>query len=364
MTFSLSGFYGFENRRSMKARFYLYFVVSSLIILALAGCAEGGPEPSPVSPTVQPPSSPTIVASPSPNPTATSTPLPLGILLAPPDADPGLAAELSAWLLVKGGETGLDFQVRETLSENDFQADDIQWVVALPPVSNLVDLAVSAPETKFLAVGFSDLEAAANLSVILSETTDLDQQGFIAGYIAAMITPDWRVGVISLTNDPVRASARAGFIAGAKYFCGLCRPKSPPYFEYPLFVEYPPGASSAEWQTAADILLDKGVETIYLVPGAGDDALFQYLAQSDVKLIGGESEAPAVIADQWVVSLRFDTMQTVQDYWPDFMAGMDGESIQIPLTLADPNPDLLSLGRQHNAEKILAEILAGYIETQ
>ncbi|MEA2007547.1 MAG: hypothetical protein U9O54_00325, partial [Chloroflexota bacterium] len=119
-----------------------------------------------------------------------------------------------------------------------------------------------------------------------------------------------------------------------------------------------------QWQSAANILLLKGVETIYLVPGVGDEALFQYLAQADVKVIGGKTEIPEIIRDQWVVSLRFDLMRTVQGYWPDFIAGADGDAIQVPLTLENPNPALFSLGRQRMAEEMLEEILAGYIETQ
>ena len=352
-----------EKRRSMTVRLYRFFLVGSFIILALAGCAEGSAEPSPVLPTAQPSSSPITVATLSPSPIASTALPPLGILLAPPGADPDLEMELSPLLLLWAEEAGLRFQVRETLSIEDFQVDDIQWVVALSPVSNLADLTSSVPGTKFLAVGFSDLEVAANLSVILPETTNFDQQGFMAGYIAAMITPDWRVGVISLADDLARASAKAGFIAGAKYFCGLCRPEYPPFVEYPLFVELSSESSSAEWQAAADILLDKGVETIYLIPGAGDEALLQYLAQSQVKLIGGDNDVQEAIRDQWVVSLNFDFLQTIQDNLPDFMAGMDGKNIQVPLTLTDPNSDLLSIGRQRMAEKLLTEILAGYIET-
>ncbi len=349
----------------MKFRSRLY-LASILIAWLIAGCAPP-PSPPPAPPTAEP-SSPTATsapapASPSPNPTASFAP-PLGVFLSPPDAAPGLAAELQPLVSTWAEESGLRFQIRETLSENDFAVEDIRWVVALSPVSNLAGLASSAPKTRFLAVGIPNLEAAANLSVILPGTGYSDQQGFMAGYIAAMITPDWRVGVISLAEDAAGAAAREGFITGAIYFCGLCRQESPPYFDYPLFVELNSEASSSQWQSAANILLTKGVETIYIVPGAGDEELLQYLAQADVKLIGGGDEVTGAIADQWVVSLRFDLTQAVQEHWPDFVAGMDGVSIQVPLTLADPNPDLLSQGRQRLAEKILEEVLAGYIETQ
>ncbi|OQY31299.1 MAG: hypothetical protein B6I38_06035, partial [Anaerolineaceae bacterium 4572_5.1] len=86
--------------------------------------------------------------------------------------------------------------------------------------------------------------------------------------------------------------------------------------------------------------------------------------QSDVELIGDWTELPDAVAEHWVVSLRFDTLQTIQEHWSDFVSGVDGVSIQVPLTLSDPNPELLSPGRQHLAEKILEDVLAGYIESR
>lgn len=351
----------------MKFRLRLY-IISVLLVWLVGSCTTSTSQPTEIPPTVASPS-PTGMdestpVSISPNPTDTPELPPLGILLVSPNAEPVLVEELRLLASAWAEDTGLRFQVREALSENDFAADDIRWVVAIAPAVDLADLALNAPETRFLAVGGSGLEASSNLSVILSEAANASQQGFMAGYIAALITPDWRVGVVSLAENEAGAAARDGFIAGAIYFCGLCRQESPPYFDYPLFVELTAEASSSQWQSAANILLTKGVETIYIVPGAGDEALLQYLAQSDVELIGDWTELPDAVAEHWVVSLRFDTLQTIQEHWSDFVSGVDGVSIQVPLTLSDPNPELLSPGRQHLAEKILEDVLAGYIESR
>lgn len=348
----------------MRSKLFFHFFVAIFIVLIFFGCSTSAPEISPVSPTVQTTSSPTVEVLPSPNPTATNTPMPLGVLLAPPEVDTDLARDMQALTSSWAEENGLRFQVRETLSENDFQVNEVQWVVALPPFNNLASLVSSAPTTKFLAVGFSDLEETVNLSVVSPATENLDQQGFLAGYIAAIITPDWRVGVISLAEDASGKAAREGFFAGARYFCGLCRPQYPPFFDYPLFVELPSDASASQWQSAADILLLKGVETIYIVSGAGDEALLLYLVEADVNLLGGNVEMPKEIADHWIASLHFDLDQAIQEYWPSFIAATAGERIQVPLTITNPNPELLSPGRQRIVEDMLEEILSGYIETQ
>jgi hypothetical protein len=100
--------------------------------------------------------------------------------------------------------------------------------------------------------------------------------------------------VISVSDTAEGIAARTGFINGVVYFCGTCRQIYPPFFDsqnqliqYPLFVELPSGAAENEWEAAADSLLSRSVDTIYVAPGAGGESLLSYLAQAGVKLVGG-----------------------------------------------------------------------------
>ena len=98
-------------------------------------------------------------------------------------------------------ELDLRFQVLTNLTEADFEREEYQIVVVLSPYPDLQALAESAPETKFLAIGFNEIEPTANLSVLRSGGGDFDLQGFAAGYIAAMITTDWRVVALSVRDN-------------------------------------------------------------------------------------------------------------------------------------------------------------------
>lgn len=329
-----------------------------LIVLLLAECSAAGSVPNPTeSFTAASPTSPpteTFV------PTETTLP-PVGILLASAEADPELVDALQNSLSQSIPEAGLRFQVRPSLSPEIILAEDIHWVIALPPAPGLGDLIESSPEVRFLTVGVEGLESAPNLSMIGAEGARLDQQGFIAGYMAALITPDWRVGVISVADSEAGQLARRSFITGAKFYCGFCSPTYPPFFEYPLYFQLDASADAVEWQAAADFLLQRGVSTFYVVPGAGDDALLGYLAQSGANLIGGETP-PENVRENWVATLDFSALEAFYFFWPEFVAGVDGQSVTVPITISDVNSSLLSSGKQRFVEEVLVDVQAGFIE--
>ena len=293
-------------------------------------------------------------------PTATALP-PVGVLLSPPEANPQIVEILQNELSQSIVEVGMRFQVRQTLSSEVIAEEDIQWVIALPPVPDFAALVASSPETRFLAVGVGDLEPAPNLTSIGSGGDRFDQQGFLAGYLAAMLTPDWRVGVISIADSEAGQSARKSFITGAKYFCGFCSPAYPPFYEYPLYVQLNQGASIDEWLAAADFLLQRGVTTVYAGPGVGDDTLLNYLAQSGVQLIGGELPTND-LQDTWVATLGFSSLDAFYSIWPDFAAGIDGQNVSVPISISNINANILSPGKQRLLEEVLVMVQRNEIE--
>jgi basic membrane lipoprotein Med (substrate-binding protein (PBP1-ABC) superfamily) len=235
-------------------------------------------------------------------------------------------------------------------------------VIALPPDPGLANLAASAPGTQFLAVGISGLNSSGNLSVIASDGTRPDQLGFLAGYIAAVITDDWRVGVISSGDTLAGKAAQQSFMNGAVYFCGLCRPAHPPFYQYPLFAELPVGASQADQQGAADYMIDHAAKTVYVAAGAGDDFLLEYLAKADIHIIGNQTP-PAGVVDHWVASVHTDLLAAVQGALPKLMNDEGGLDLKMPLVISDQNEALFSPGRQNLVKETLDNLEAGYIDT-
>ena len=189
-----------------------------------------------------------------------------------------------------------------------------------------------------------------------------DQQGFIAGVIAALITSDWRVGVLGPGDSAEARAARLGFLNGAVYFCGLCLPYHGPSVDYPLYQELPSGASVQEAQLAVQALSDQAVKTIYLPAGVLTAELVPILAQLKANLIGSGAP-PAELAPQWAVTIQSDPLPGILEVLPLLLAGQGGHTRELALLLSDVNPDLLSEGRQARAQEILADLLDGYIDT-
>lgn len=329
-------------------------------MLALSACNSSRPTLSPTPPAATDAAAP-FTETPLP-PQATSTP-PANkvVLLAPAGADPALALNVQQVVAELAAQDGLAFETLAEITQLDLDPE-ILLMVLIPPDSGTANLAAANPQVQFLTVGMDAAQTGPNLSSIEAQASRIDQQGFLAGYLAAIITPNWRVGVISRADTTEGKAARSGFINGAIFFCGLCRPAYPPFVQYPLYAELAGGAGQAEQQAAADILLANAVQTVYLAPGAGDAFLTEYLVQAGVNLIGGETPTDPLRAS-WVATIRADQAQAIRQVWSKLLSGAGSFSESASLTLTDVNPALLSPGRQRLVENMLADLLAGYVDT-
>ena len=343
-------------------RLVLIFFLSSTL---LAACNSTAPEPSPPSPVSSAAGS-TATETQQPTetltqpPSATSPPSRV-VLVVPPAADPAQSDALQSALAELSAAESLEFEVQPALAPGNL-TPALRLVVVLAPDPGLVSLAGAAPDVQFLGIGIPGLAPATNLSLIGSQGMSPDQQGFLAGYLAAVVTPEWRTAVMSIGDTPSGMAARQGFLNGVVFFCGLCRQTYPPFYTYPMYVELPGGASPAEWQAAADVLKDKFVQTVYLAPGAGDETLMTSLAEAGLQLIGSQTP-PAAMQAAWIASVGPDYITPLQTIWPDLMKGEGGADLPAGLAVSDINPELLSPGRQRLVEELIQELQSGFIDT-
>lgn len=297
----------------------------------------------------------------APTPTATAIPGRV-VLLAPPEADPALSATIEPILADLAGQAGLDFEVRSVLDVADFDPG-LRLVATLPPSVDLAAMSAANPSVQFLALGEgTDLQPSQNLTLIAPQGERPDQQGFLAGYLAAVITSDWRIGVISPVDTTAGLAVQNGYMNGMVFYCGLCRPAYPPFYEYPLLAGAAASAGEAEWQAAADALIANAVETVFVPAGVGGEALLRYLAQAELKIIGG-IEPPVDIQMQWVATITMDWEGMIREVWPDLINGVGGRSIPARLQLAHRNETLFSVGRQQFIERMMDDLAAGFVDS-
>jgi hypothetical protein len=331
------------------------------ITLALTGCAglptPGEPTALPVEATTPP--EPTIAPD---EPTAVPTSLPpLVVLLSPDNADPRYVEAVTPLVSELAPANGFRWQVRPSLSAADFEFDDIRYVIALPPSEGVNELVLLAPDTQFLAVENPGLADAPNLIKVGGAAGSPDQQAFMGGYIGALITTDWRIGMITIEGEN-ETNEFVAFENGMRFFCGLCRPLSPPFYEYPLLASLPADAPDSDWQAVGDFMVDRQVGAVYISPGAGGENLLRHLSQFNIGIIGGV-QPPESISEKWIASIRADPLAAFVDFVPRLFTGEAGSEASLSMGLVDVNATLLSVGKQRLVTQILDDVQNGFIST-
>lgn len=359
---------------------YRYFLVLTIffISLLLVSCGIGNDHSGSTDTPTQdpdltslPPPAETIVPQDTITVTPQVSPFPdaVAVILLTPDlsADPQPFETIRSTLEGLAAAEGLNFEVRSTLDPSQLEAG-VRLVVALPPDPGLENMAASAQHVQFLAVGIPGLGTSSNLSVIPAWEETIDRVSFLAGYIAAVVTPEWRVGVIAPDDSRAGLAARQGFLSGAIFFCGLCQQTYPPHYyqgtilRYPLYSNAPSGSGESAWKAAADDLIARSVNTVYVAPGVGDESMLSYLVDEGIRLIG-TGPPPQEVRDHWITSVRADYAGALSESWPRLLAGEGGFTQSVPVALEDVNLDLFSPGRQILAKNLLPDLLGGLIDT-
>ena len=327
------------------------------IILALLAACAGHATPTA---TPEP-------ATATPNPTASPTALmPLTILVIPADMAQKDKDNSQTLIYNLTQANGMRFQVLNTLSAEDLAlaGPALKVVITFPPDPGLAALTAAAPDVQFLAVGIPDLATASNLSSLGANGFPLDQQAFLAGYIAGMVAPEWKVGILSQKDNPGGDAAVTAFTNGFVFFCGSCRdPLFPqPSGIYPVVVRIPTDAKPAEYTAYADLLVQNVVKVAYVYPEVATSDLLGYMSQKNLLLVGQSLPSEAV-RPNWIASIQPDEITAIKNIFPDLIAGKGGQVVPTPLILADVNPDLLGAGKLRLAQDVLDGLQNGTIAT-
>jgi len=335
-----------------RKSFFLLYLLTLLTSCALPGGATPGPE----------------VARSTPSPTAAPTlpSTPLTILVVPTGMPRAESDQYQTLVYNLAQANGMRFQVRNVLTPSDlaFEGTALKVVIFLPPDPGLASLAAAAPGVQFLAVGIPDLTTAPNLSSAGAAGLPVDQQAFLAGYIAGMVAPEWKVGVLYQKDTTGGEAARDAFANGFSFYCGACRN---PYFTgpvgiYPILVGIPTDTPERDYNGHADLLIRNIVKAAYVYPEIATPDLLSYMAQNGMLLIGQTLPSEGVRSN-WVASIQPDLTSALQRIFPDLVAGKGGQVAPTPLFLTDVNPALLSDAKLRLVQDVLNGLQNGTIGT-
>jgi hypothetical protein len=335
----------------VRPRFIILLVAIAITLSACGGArgAEGGTStPHPTDTPILPP---TLTATPT---------VPLAILIVPADLDTEASNLYQKTVYDLTQASGYRFQVRNELNPTDLDPG-LKVVIALPPDPGIAALAATAPDVQFLAINIPEVSAGGNISV-LGNNSQTDIAAFLAGYTAALITDDYRIGMLMPKDNPDALRALNAYATGMAYYCGTCRPLYFYNWTYPQYLEIGADEDKANYNAYADILmLQYKVQTIYLYPEIVTPDLETYIGTTGASMIGTVS--PEQRPAGWVMTIQPDIIKAIQNAWPDLIAGKGGVTVQSPLGLADIDPTLLTPGKQRLVEQTLDDLQAGLINT-
>lgn len=331
----------------------LTFTLLSLILIAiLVACGQSAPDATPT-----PIPTDTLI----PTATFTATPsTPLAILVMPSDLDPAIYDLYQTTVYDLAQQAGFRFQVRNTLTELDLEPG-LRVVIALPPDPGpgIATLAAAAPQAQFLAINIPDVTAGGNISV-LANNVQTDIVAFMAGYVGAMITDDYRIGMIYPDGNADALNALDAFTNGKTYYCGTCRPFYFLPYDFPQSIPIPDTEPPENYGGYAVYLIQqREVDFIFVYPEIATTELLDYIGSAGAVQVGRSPEGGIPL--YWAASLSPDVIGAIQAAWPNLVAGQGGQAVQSPLGLKDVDPDLLSPAKQAEAEQVLADLLAGRI---
>jgi hypothetical protein len=332
----------------------VFLLILFTLLVACGGRATTTPITAPASATLSP------IASPTP------TSMPLAILILPADMAQKDKDSYQTLIYNLTQASGMRFQVLNTLTDNDLTlaGPSLKVVITFPPDPGLAGLTAAAPGVQFLAVDIPNLATAANLSSIGGSGFPVDQQAFLAGYIAGLVAPEWKVGILSQKDNPDGDTAVTAFTNGFVYYCGSCRnPLFPqPAGIYPVVVRIPSDAATNTYNAYADLLIQNAVKVAYIFPAVATSDLLSYMSQNSLMLIG-QSMPNDTVQPQWIASIQPDEITAIKNIFPDLAAGKGGKVVPTPLVLTDVNSSLLGAGKLRLAQSVLDGLQNGTIGT-
>ena len=296
-------------------------------------------------------------------PTATPLPANRAVLIISPNDNAETATQAQNLLAELAASSGLEFETRQDITSETLSAD-VKVLVFLHHPDNLGTLAAGAPSTQFVAISDLDWNPPANVTLIHEDTTGT---AFLAGYVAAITAPNFRVGALLAAED---IQMNTAFKNGVNYYCGICSSSINPLNAYPVVAEQPAASTPETWQAAFDQINLSKVNVVYIAREAISPQLLLYLSSQDVAVISNQ-QVTEEGRSRWAASVYMDAITPLSEIWGDLVAGIGGKTISATFQVGDTQEITLtdgsvwlSPGKLILANQMIDLLREGQINTQ
>lgn len=335
-------------------------IILAILVIGLAGCSQETPQAT-LELTESPESTDGVTEESETLAVETSAPQSTVILTYSQEADQALVDFVSASLRSLTQTSGLSFETIENLSPEGITTS-VAVVVGVGPNIDIAGWALSSPDTQFVAVNTTGTIPGENISVIGDPNFDANRTAFMAGYLAALISEDYKVSALLPSNIANTDGIAEAFVVGARFFCGICQPKYPPYNQFPQWETLPVENASSGFEGAVDLLVSSGTEILYLHGSLLSTEMLDYLAGYGLKVISDGS--PDMPYASWAGTLEMDLTTGLNSIWADVASGTGGFQAPGSITLTEMNSELVSEGRYRLFEEMVADLENGLISIE
>ncbi len=281
------------------------------------------------------------------------------VFWAPEDVDATQAQGYFDQLSKYADQNGVTLERRSTLEASQLSTD-VQVVVSMATAPAIHTIAPAVQYVQFLAVGGGEVPTGGNVHAVSSAGVNVAQRAFLAGYILALTTTDYRVGVISQADTAEGAATRNGFVTGAQYYCGICNSRYAPILFYPMNAEVSDPANQAGWQTAVDALLAQAVTAVFVQPEISTPDLMSYLEGKNVRVVVVDGQ-PGGDGANAVALLSSGGTTDLTPALDELLVGRSVGTMTTSISIVALNQGVLTQGKFGLVERVKSELLAGEI---
>jgi hypothetical protein len=343
-----------------KLTCFLIILLAFLNVLGLVSCE---------SPVEQGTSTPTEVlqeTDPVKTPTRQDTPeevlVPSRVLLIPSvESDPDLIIRTQDALEALLKDSNWRLETHELITQELF-TQDVRAVIGLGADVDIAGFAPTYQEVDFIAINNPNAIPASNISVIGDPADDSKRLAFLAGYLSALISTDYKVGALIAEDSANKDELIEAFVIGAEYFCGICQPKYPPYNNFPQFITLPLANAENGYEEVVKSIVNLGVENLYVNESLASAQLLGYLSEMGFNIVSEQS--PDVMTNNWIGTLQLDPGPSLGVAWSGILADSDGGQFPNAIVLVDMNTNLITEGRYRLFEEMLADLETGLVSPE
>lgn len=306
--------------------------------------------------TVTPPETATEVVPPSTSTPSTST----VILISSLEADQFALAQVQSALETLITEAGIKLVIQEWTSFE--MMSNVPMVVSVGEDIDVNSLAQNYPEVSFVAVDNSNTVPSVNVSVIGDPMADQRNRAFMAGYLAALISDDYKVAALVPSETNTTDAVLESFVIGVRFFCGICQPKYPPYQSFPQWQTVSVENVAEQYQPIIDGFRNSGVDVLYIQGDLAASSMLTATVDNGINVVS--DKRPDIIINNYAGTVLSDPAPALTYLWQEILNGREGLQIPASITLADVDSGLVSEGRYAAFMKMAANLQEGLISVE